>query len=216
MTPPFETPLDRWIARATRDLSLDSAGQVRAEIQEHFESAREAAIAGGAGAPDADRMALGALGDPKTAHCQYRKVLLTSAEAKMLREGNWESRAVCARPWLKHLLLAVPAIPLIVTFVMISRGATAAARLPFLASVALFIFFAAPFLPVYTPWRARAYRAIKWATLVAIFTLAFGADSLKYSWLIASCLWIPFWTEATRMSIRRKLPVAQWPKQLYL
>jgi hypothetical protein len=216
MSPPFETPLDRWIARATRDLSLDSAGQVRAEIQEHFESAREAAIAGGAGAPDADRMALGALGDPKTAHCQYRKVLLTSAEAKMLREGNWESRAVCARPWLKHLLLAVPAIPLIVTFVMISRGATAAARLPFLASVALFIFFAAPFLPVYTPWRARAYRAIKWATLVAIFALAFGADSLKYSWLIASCLWIPCWTEATRMSIRRKLPVAQWPKQLYL
>ena len=46
MTPPFETPLDRWIERATRDLSLASAGQVRAEIQEHFESAREAAIAG--------------------------------------------------------------------------------------------------------------------------------------------------------------------------
>lgn len=216
MTVPFETPLDVWIARATRDLSLVSAGQVRTEILEHFESAREAAMCGGVNAADADRAALAALGDPRAAHCQYRKVLLTAAEAKMLREGNWESRAVCARPWLKHLLQTVPAIPLIVTLVMMSRGATAAARLPFLASLVLFMFLAAPFLPVYTPWRARAYRAIKWATLVALFTLAFGADSLKYSWLIASCLWIPIWTEATRMSIRRKLPVAQWPKQLYL
>ena len=47
MTVPFETPLDVWIARATRDLSLASAGQVRTEILEHFESAREAAMCGG-------------------------------------------------------------------------------------------------------------------------------------------------------------------------
>jgi prepilin signal peptidase PulO-like enzyme (type II secretory pathway) len=157
-----------------------------------------------------------ALGDARAANCQYRKVLLTAAEAKMLREGNWEARAICARPWLKNLLQMVPAIPLVVTLVLLSRGASASARLPFLASVVLFTFLAAPFLPVYTPWRARVYRAVKWAALVAVFVLAFGADSLKYSWLIASCLWIPIWTEAKRMSIRRKLPVAEWPKQLYL
>jgi hypothetical protein len=216
MTARFETPLDTWIGRATRDLSLDSSGQVRAEIVEHFESARDAAMNGGVNAADADRAALAALGDARAANCQYRKVLLTAAEAKMLREGNWEARAICARPWLKTLLQAVPAVPLAVTFVMLSRGDVADARLPFLASVALFMFLAAPFLPVYTPWRGRVYRAAKWAALIAVFVLAFGADSLKYSWLIASCLWIPIWTEATRMSIRRKLPVAQWPKQLYL
>ena len=216
MTARFETPLDSWIGRATCDLSLDSAAQVRAEIVEHFESARETAIVAGTNAADADRAALAALGDARAANCQYRKVLLTSAEAKMLREGNWEARAVCARPWLKTIMQAVPAIPLAVTFVMLSRGEAAAARLPFLASLALFMFLAAPFLPVYTPWRGRVYRAAKWAALIAVFVLAFGADSLKYFWLIASCLWIPVWTEATRMSIRRKLPVAQWPKQLYL
>jgi hypothetical protein len=190
MTARFETPLDSWIGRATCDLSLDSAAQVRAEIVEHFESARETAIVAGTNA--------------------------TSAEAKMLREGNWEARAVCARPWLKTLMQAIPAIPLAVTFVMLSRGEAAGARLPFLASLALFMFLAGPFLPVYTTWRGRVYRAAKWAALIAVFVLAFGADSLKYFWLIASCLWIPIWTEATRMSIRRKLPVAQWPKQLYL
>ena len=216
MTVPFETPLDVWIGRATRDLSVTSAAQVRAEIQEHFESAREAAIGAGASPNDADRAAVAALGDPRAANCEYRKVLLTSAEAKMLRDGNWETRAVCARPWVKTLMQTVPAIPLTVAFVMMSRGATAEARLPFLFSVALFVFLAAPFLPVYTPVRARVYRVVKWVTLLALFGLMFGADTLKYSWLVATCLWVPFWTESTRMSIRRKLPVAQWPKQLYL
>ena len=97
-----------------------------------------------------------------------------------------------------------------------SRGHAAEARLPFLFSLALFVFFAAPFLPVYTPARARVYRVVKWVTMLALFGLMFGADTLKYSWLVATCLWVPFWTESTRMSIRRKLPVAQWPKQLYL
>jgi hypothetical protein len=216
MTVPFETPLDRWIGRATRDLSLTSAAQVRAEIQEHFESAREAAIGAGGSPSDADRSALAALGDPRAANCEYRKVLLTADEAKLLRDGNWEARAVCARPWVKTLMQTVPAIPLTVALVMMSRGHAPEARLPFLFSLALFVFFAVPFLPVYTPARARAYRVVKWATMLALFGLMFGADTLKYSWLVATCLWIPIWNEARRMSIRRKLPVAEWPKQLYL
>ena len=72
MTAPFETPLDVWIGRATHDLSLTSAAQVRAEIQEHFESAREAAIGAGASPNDADRAAVAALGDPRAANCEYR------------------------------------------------------------------------------------------------------------------------------------------------
>jgi hypothetical protein len=39
---------------------------------------------------------------------------------------------------------------------------------------------------------------------------------VQSSWLLFSSLWIIVWTERTRASIRRKLPVAAWPKQLYL
>ena len=44
-------------------------------------------------------------------------------------------------------------------------------------------------------------------------------DSVSYthlSWLLISCLWLVARIEWTRVSIRRKLPVAEWPKQLYL
>ena len=46
--------------------------------------------------------------------------------------------------------------------------------------------------------------------------LPFGPNTLKWSWLLISCLWPVFWVEWTRASIRRKLQVADWPKQLYL
>jgi hypothetical protein len=46
--------------------------------------------------------------------------------------------------------------------------------------------------------------------------LAFGPSALKMWWLLMSCLWPVVWIEWARISIRRKLPVAEWPKQLYL
>src|ERR1700758_103163 len=79
--------LDSWLNRATRHLSKDSVAQVRAEILEHYESARDAAIGSGATADEADRSAIAALGDAKIANCQYRNVMLTSSEAKLLRES---------------------------------------------------------------------------------------------------------------------------------
>lgn len=90
------TGLDSWLEQATRCLSRDSVAQVRSEIREHYESARETAISGGATADEADRLAVCALGDAKTANRQYRNVLLTASEARMLREANWEARAVCS------------------------------------------------------------------------------------------------------------------------
>src|SRR3984885_12471160 len=109
---PNSSNLDNWLAQATRHLSKDSAAQVRAEIHEHYQSARDTAINNGATAEEADQSAVVALGDAKTANCQYRNVMLTSAEAKLLRESQWESRAVCSRPWLKWLLLTMPAVAL--------------------------------------------------------------------------------------------------------
>jgi hypothetical protein len=224
------TALETWLEKATRSLSRTSGDQVRREIREHYESAREAAMSTGATADEAERLAVAALGDAKAANCQYRKVLLTSAEAKVLREGNWEARAICSRPWLKRLLAAVPAAALFAAAALFLTGALAGARVLLAGAIAMGLLFTAPFLPVYTPARGRVFRRVKWVLLISALVLMFGPvvalnnegtvtlllDTLKWSWLLTSCLWPLAWIEWTRVSIRRKLPVAQWPRHLYL
>jgi hypothetical protein len=210
------TGLDSWLNRATRHLSKDSLAQVRTEIQEHYESAREAAIGSGATADEADRLALADLGDAKAANRQYRRVVLTSAEARMLREGGWEARAVCSRPWLKRLLLAMPVAALFAAAALFLTGSITVAWALLVGGIGIGLLVAAPFLPVYTPSRGRIFRVVKWVVLLSMFGLAFGPDTLKWSWLLFSCLWPMGWIERTRGSIRRKLPVAEWPRHLYL
>src|SRR5450432_2016173 len=176
------TGLDSWLKQATRHLSIDSAARVRTEIQEHYESALEAAMSGGASAEEADRLAVTALGDAKDANCKYRNVLLTSAEARMLREGNWEARAVCSRPWLNWGALLLAAASFL-------AGAIAEAWALLVGGIVMALLFAAPFLPVYTRSRGRVFRCVKWAVLLGTPGLAFGPDVLKWSWLLFSCLW---------------------------
>ena len=122
------TGLDRWLKEVTRSLSKDAAAQVTTEVQEHYESAREAAISGGATAESAERLALAALGDSKTVNRQYRHVLLTSAEARILRQGNWEAKAFCSRTWLKWAFLALPVALLLTGTAFLLSGAFASAR----------------------------------------------------------------------------------------
>jgi hypothetical protein len=210
------TRLENWLHQATRRLSKGSAAQVRTEIQEHYESAREAAIGGGATAADAERLALAALGDAKTANRQYRRVLLTRSEAALLRDGNWEARMVCSHLWLKRLFLAASVAALFAAGASFFAGAFLAAQVALVVGLGTGFLFAAPLLPVYTPSRGRAFRIIKWIALIGALALLFGRDALHYSWLLFSCLWPMAWMEWKRMSIRRKMPVAQWPKQLYL
>jgi hypothetical protein len=210
------TRLDSWLNHATRRLSRDSAAQVRAEILEHYESAREAAMSRGATADDADHQAIAALGDARTANCQYRKVLLTASEARLLRQGNWEARAICSRAWLKRALVALPLAGLVAATAFFLMGSLEIARILLVSGLGTSLLFAAPMLPVYTRSRSRIYRAVKGLAIIAMLTLVFGSDALKWSWLLISCLWPIFWIERTRASIRRKLQVADWPKQLYL
>jgi hypothetical protein len=159
---------------------------------------------------------LTALGSAKAANYAYCKVLLTSGEAWMLRDGNREARAICSRGWLKWMLMAVPVAMMVAACAMFFDGAVGMARALVAGGLAMGLFFAAPFLPIYTPARARVYRLLKWAALIGVFCFVLGHDGLKYFWLLASCVWIPAWTEWTRFSIRRKMPVGEWPKQLYL
>ncbi len=208
--------LENWLREATRYLAADSIAQVRKEIGEHYESVREAAVAGGSSAGEADGIALRALGDAKTANCQYRQVLLTSAEARLLREGKWEARAICTRPWLKWLIVAVPVVLVEAAAVSYFHGRVEVARDWLLAGIGMCPLFAALLLPINTPARGRIFRYGKWVAMTAAALLLFGPEALKWSWLLLSCFWPIAWMERTRASIRRKLPLSAWPRHLYL
>jgi hypothetical protein len=208
--------LDSWLKQATWHLAKDSAAQVRTEIQEHYESARDAAVSNGATIDEADRLALNLLGDAKTANRQYRYVLLTSAEARMLRDGNWEARAICSRSRLKWLLVGVPVAAVLAATALFFSGQIAPARDLLMLGVGMSPLFAALILPIYTPSRGRVFRRVKWVAMTGALVLVFGSEALRWSWLLIACLWPLALTEWTRASIRRKLPVAKWPKQLYL
>ena len=66
------TPIEQWLTDATKGLSEESAARVRAEIEQHHDSARETGDD-----------AIAALGNPRAANRAYRKVLLTEREATM-------------------------------------------------------------------------------------------------------------------------------------
>ena len=210
------TRLDVWLERATRRLAGNSAAKVRAEIQEHYESARDAAIRDGESADEADRRAVNALGEAAAANCEHRKVLLTSAEARMLREGKWEARAICSRRWLKLALLAIPVAMLLAAAALFASGARALAGMLLSGGIGLALCLATPLLPLYTPTRSRVVRVVRQVVVTGTILMVFGGEALKWSWLLISCLWPMFWIEWKRSSIRRKLPVADWPKHLYL
>jgi hypothetical protein len=223
------TALDTWLARATRQLSADSAAQVRAEIAQHYESSREDAIAAGATAGEADRQALAALGDAKAANCQYRRVLITRSEARLLRSSGREAHFFCATPFRKSLLILIPAAAAICAATAYATAtltesfanhanstAVLVARVSLVAAVLTSLFFAVPLLPIYTPTRAKIYRIAKWLAIVGVLMIIFDGDRLYSTWLFLSCFWVIAYTEAIRMSLRRKIPAANWPKHLYL
>ena len=208
--------LDCWLQQATRSLSKDSAVQVRTEIQEHYQSAREAAISGGASQDEANRMALTGLGDAKIANTQYRRVLLTASEARLLQQGNREAGVVCSISWLQWLLLAVSLIALLAAGALFRTGWIGVGRVTLALGLGIGFTILGPRLPIYTPSRARVFRYFRWIIQVGLLLLAFGPGAMRMSWLILLCVWQLMWVEWKRASIRRKLPVADWPRQLYL
>lgn len=208
--------LDQWLQQATRSLSKDSAAQVRAEIQEHYDSTREAAISAGASTAEADRSALSALGDARTANRQYHRVLLTASEARLLGQGNWEARLLCSSYLSRWVVSALSLAALVAAGALFLTGWTAPGRVALAIGIGSGFMCVTPFLPVYTPSRARIYRCVRWVVQVGLWVLAFGPGALRMSWLLILCLWQLTWVEWRRAVIRRKLPVSQWPRQLYL
>jgi hypothetical protein len=211
------TGLDSWLTQATRHLAKNSVAQVRSEIQEHYESARADAMSRGATADEADRLAVAALGDAKVANCQYRNVLLTTAEARVLGEGNWEAKVYCSRSSMRWAIPSLALAALASASEFFRLGRTDVAWTLVAGSLAIGYLFTAPLLPIYTPSRGRFFRVGKWVVMVGAFVIILGpAVALKWSWLLFAALWPMAWTDWTRVSIRCKLPIAEWPKQLYL
>ncbi len=129
----------------------------------------------------------------------------------MLRQSNREARAICSGGLLKGLLIALSIALLCGVAAFFLAGAIFVSRTLLLGWVLVGLMASAPFLPVYTPSRGRVFRVVKWVFLS--LTLWLGSTG---RWPSVSCLWPLAWVEWTRASIRRKLPVAEWPRQLYL
>jgi hypothetical protein len=201
--------LEAWLKQATCGLSAKSASRVRTEIQQHYESAVQASLARGATPERADRAALASLGDARTSNRQYRKVLLTTSEARFLRESSWESRALCSR---SKWPLLIPAVGVCAAVAFFARGEHSLAELLLLGTVGLALLLASPWLPIYTPARGRVFRCVRYTWLVAVVALA----SEGQPWMFATLLSTLAWIESVQISLRRKLPVADWPKHLYL
>ncbi len=208
--------LDQWLRQATRGLSKDSSAQVGTEIREHYEAAREAAMMAGAPSAEAERAALSALGDAGIANIEYQRVLLTSSEAKLLRQGNQEAWLVCSSSWVRTLLTGVSVIMLLAAGAFFTSGWIFPARITLAIGLGTGFMIVAPLLPVYTPSRARVFRCVRWVVQMSLLLMAFGPGALRMSWLLILCVWQFGWVEWKRASIRRKLPVSQWPRQLYL
>jgi hypothetical protein len=189
------TRLESWLTDATRGLSKDSTAQVRTEIGEHYEASLRSDVT-----PDeADRIAVAALGDAKIANRQYRKVLLTSTEARMLRQASYSEALM---KWVL-LVMSIAMLFLVATEVLLD-----ATSVPW-GLILGWVVVTSPFLPVYTPSRGRVFRFVKWAYLL-------GTLGRPLHWSSFAVLGMLAWDEWTQASIRRKLPVAKWPRQLYL
>jgi hypothetical protein len=212
MTPNFE----RWLQEATHNLSEQSVAQVQTEIQEHYEAAREAAIESGASPDEASRIALSALGAAKTANTQYRRVLLTASEAKMLRQGSRGPWMVHRFSWLHCVLLAISVIAIFAAVTLFRAGGAAAGRIALALGLGIEFMILAPRLPLYTVARSRVFRYIRWMVQGGLWMVAFGPGALRMYWLLIILVCQLLWTEWKRAVIRRKLPVADWPRQLYL
>lgn len=193
--------LDQWLLIATRGLSQESVERVRAEIQQHCEAASESG-----------NYSVAALGDPKVANRAYRKVLLTEMEAKLLSAmGGNTSLSRKPEPHGKILAGILMAEAAFVSTIFILKNPPIAFFVVPLFAIPLL----ARLLPINTPRRGRIYRWVRWSAMLAGAALAalFGVKISQGSFLGVFMPMLIF--ERVYSSIRRKLPVSQWPRRLY-
>jgi hypothetical protein len=201
--------LEQWLDAATRGLSGSAATRVRAEIGEHYASALESAVAVGIDSIEAERRAVAELGDAKTANREYRRVLLTQKEADLLRDSTFMA---APHHWIGVLLWAA----MVVYAVSVRNSAFIyfiawCAIEPALRSVRI--------SSIRTGWIVRVCRWVAVAACYASLINAAPEYSRNLLTLVSSFVFVigaHVHMEYRLFVIRRKLPIEQWPRRLWV
>ena len=203
--------LEQWLSIATRGLCDSAAARVRAEIQDHYLTATEAA---GRGGPDAEARAVAALGDAAAANREYRRVLLTRGEDIILRSmlkgparvaGISDRRQFWGRALAAFLTLQALAFLTLQT----ARGSA----LIYLVGALILSALMQHHLPVGSVRAGWAIRLVRWGVMAGGVVLAV-VNGVGVSPLVAVPAWLAY-QEYRRFVLRRKLPLEQWPAALY-
>ena len=197
--------LEAWLAIANRGLSAESAAAVRTEIGAHYEDAYEEATARGSHAAEAERTAVAALGSPWSANREYRRVLLTAREAKLLRQlrhssESHEAELQIAR-WLASVTLAFCILAALLPAGIVIAGL-------------ILLLVVQTFIAINTKRRGRLCRTAQWIWLIIAAYATYTGGAVWYFWIALCGLVTCAYGEYQLFSIRRKIPVEQWPKRL--
>jgi hypothetical protein len=195
----MNTSLEIWMDQATRGLAPESAMRVRAEIEEHYGSA----IANGV----TDEEAVAALGDAARANWEYRKVLLTKADARWLESVRQRGD-----------------FPLFGAYILATAGLVGGAAkilqgnlygaFPALSMVLIGTLFIVPrWVKIDTRPRNRIYRALQWAVIIGVPVALASVGRLKPVFFVYLVFVIAAYKDYL---LRRKLPVEEWPTDLYV
>jgi len=199
--------LEQWLEVATQGLCGSAAERVRAEIGEHVASALEAADPAGVAPLDAERLAVDALGDARTANRQYRRVLLTQSEADVLR--GFTSRG--GRLW-RHTLVVLSAVLLVV----VPSSTLGVARYTCATIVIDALLCAIPVASIRAAW---VVRTLRWLTMIGFYAIWF-VRAWEFARVPAVLIPVMACGTAHReyrlFVIRRKLPVSRWPRRLWV
>lgn len=193
--------LENWLTEATRKLSEESTARVRVEIEEHYGSAMASGVS--------DDEAVASLGDARRANREYRKVLLTRADVKWLAfvKRRGEGRGPL------YPLYVILATVLIDGTVRSLQGSPFGAS-PLLPMTLLTAVLHVPrWVSIDTRLRSRVYRALRWSGITFVLVVFAKAGSWP-PMLFTYAVFV--WAAYKDYLLRRKLPVEEWPKELYL
>ncbi len=201
--------LDQWLSVATRGLCDSAVERVRAEIGEHYASALESQERAGVDALDAERYALAELGDAKAANREYRRVLLTQGEDVFLRRL---SPGFGGRLWIAFWML-LSAVGLVAAWIMRSE-----VQWMFATMLVHGMFRTLRVRSIRAGWLVRILR---WALLALGLAMWYVSDiRLGYGvGVIAPALYSAIFLvhfEYKLFVLRRKVPVEQWPRPLWV
>ena len=198
--------LEQWLSEATHGLCAASVERVRAEINEHYTSAIESEGAVDDDPVRVERRAVAALGDAKTANRQYRRVLLTESDNVWLRRVTSTSYK-----WRLGIFMSLSAVAL----VAIPETTLGFIRYLYIIIIADGLL---QVVPVRSTIAGRIVRTVRWGLYAVCLTIASVhalAEGVMFVPAIAMWVVTIAHAEYKLFVLRRKVPVAHWPRRLW-